>query len=686
MKKTSNILDLSKFRKTKSKLKSKSKFSLKPNLSSGVKVSSVKTKKKVKKGMDLRPRMPARKKIKSTRSLGYDRANFTDEIDKIWKKNKHSDVSTFYRRPLKKRKSVLFLIAFLFLIAIASIAGWYFFGNKQLTGEGVSFEIKGDENVISGNSIKLDIKYANKENVKLKNIELRLNYPKGFYYVSSEPYAETLSSNVWKLEDLKPGESGKVELLAQIIGAKDEELELEAILSYEPSNFSSIFEEKNTKKFKIKEVLMDLRVEAPESIGNNNRVSYNIFYKNISGKILDNFRLKMEYPDNFTVIETNGDAELISDNIWDIGEIIGDEEKNIIVTGFFDLEDISSSTASIILEIKSLSSEIPLIGEITDNWYEYLVLEKIISASDITTGLKISVNNEEIDKAINWGDELEYEIKYKNNSDNPLEDIAIKIVLDSEYIDWDSLEDDFNGFVDEGSKSIVWDKRVVPSLLKIDIGQEGRVYFKINIVDFNEEFIDKDDYFVNSEAFIGQRKSDDEEEIISSNIIINKINSFTEFLTLARYYDEAGKEVGSGPLPPLVGETTSYQILWEFKSITNDLSDIIVKTTLPPGVEWGHGVVADNQSIIFNNETRQVIWQINFLEKGKDSLAKFNVMVTPDIEQLGKILTLNNTIILSAKDEYTGDDIMLNNNYLTTELKGDAKADGNAKVIDLDLD
>ncbi len=694
MKNTKNILDLSKIKKTKKSIFSKqlkNKLGPKPNLSFGVNVKIVRGGKKKsshnkKLSVGIRPKLLSKKKIKGVRSKAYDTANSSKEIDDIWKKNKNLDKG-FDKRPSTKKKTLPIIIILLFLLAVASIAGWYFFGTKELTGEGVSLEIKADENIVSGKQVELLIKYKNKENVKVKNLELRINYPEGFHYISSKPYANTLSSNVWQLDDLKAGESGEVRLVGQIIGGLDEEIVLEPILSYEPSNFSSSFESKVVKVFKIDKLLMDFRVEAPAEIGNDNRVTYNIFYKNISELPLDNFRLRVDYPDNFTIIETGGDAQLLTEDIWEIDEIMKDEENEIIITGFFDLENISSSTVKAILEIKSSLLEIPLIGESSSNWYPYLTIEKDITLSELAANLKVSVNGDNKDLAIDWGSELEYVINYKNTSDSDLENVSITVILNSDYLDWESLDDNFNGLIDEGNHFITWDKKIIPSLAKLDVGQEGRISFKIKVVDFNEEIVESDDYLIASEVFLDSDSfeviegEEEENKLINSNIIINKINSPVDFLTLARYYNEAGEAVGSGPLPPFVGETTSYQIVWSLKSLTADLKNILIKTTLPPGVEWAQGIVADDQDLIFNDTTRQVVWKINNLEKMENNIAKFNVLITPDVSQVGKIVTLNNTITLIAEDTYSQGRINLNSNYLTTELEGDEKAVGNEKVI-----
>jgi hypothetical protein len=694
MKNKDNILDLSKVKKTKKKIfSSKSKkdeLDPKPNLSFGVTVKKVKGEKKKRShdkrlSVGIRPRILSKKKIKSIRSRDFDTVNSSEGIDDIWKRDKNLEGDSFDKRPSVKKKTLPIVISLLFLLAVTSIAGWYYFGTKELNGEGVSLEIKGDESLVSGEKVELIIKYKNKENVKVKNLELRINYPEGFYYVSSEPYATTLSSNVWQLEDLKAGESREVKLVGQIIGGLEEEIVLEPILSYEPSNFSSSFESKVVKVFKIEKSLMELRVEAPTEIGNNNRVTYNIFYKNISELPVDNFRLRVDYPENFTIIETGGDAQLLTEDTWKIDEMMKNEENEVTITGFFDLENTGSSTVKAILEIKSSLLEIPLVGESSSDWYPYLEIEKDIALSELAATLKVSVNGDNKDSAIDWGSELEYVINYKNTSDKELENVSITAMLSSDYLNWETLDDNFSGLIDEGSNFITWDKTLIPSLAKLDIGQEGRISFKIKVLDFNEEFLSAQNFSIASEIILNSDSfkaiEGEESELINSNVIVNKMNTPVDFLTLARYYNESGTAVGSGPLPPVVGETTSYQIIWKLNSATANLKNVLVKTTLPPGVEWGQGVVTEDQDLIFNDTTRQVVWKINDLEKAKDNMAKFNILITPDVSQIDKIVTLNNTITLIAEDTYSNGKINLNSNYLTTRLDGDEKAVGNEKVI-----
>ena len=49
---------------------------------------------------------------------------------------------------------------------------------------------------------------------------------------------------------------------------------------------------------------------------------------------------------------------------------------------------------------------------------------------------------------------------------------------------------------------------------------------------------------------------------IKSNEIVVDINTGMVFKAEARYFNDDNIAVGSGPLPPKVGETTKYRIFW----------------------------------------------------------------------------------------------------------------------------
>lgn len=647
----------------------------KPNLSEGVNV--IKIEKTQKKNYDIKPRIPIRKKTENIRDFNKDRVNFTEDIDNIWK-NKTS-LENFEKPKKSKGKLISFLI-FLIIFAGIFFTIVYLNSTKTVEGEGVVMTIESEDSFVSGSQAKIKIKYSNNQNIRIKDVELRINYPQGFYYIKADPSASTLSLNVWKLKDLRPNQSGEIVLYAQIIGEKDQKFPIEATLYYEPSNFNSILEVKSTKEISISDTLMDLSLDAPDQVQSNNKVEYKIKYKNISESTLDNFRIRLDYGENFIPINTSGDAKFVSDKIWVIENLKSDEEKDIIISGFFNADLSSSSSIKAILEIKSLAQEILIDGKDNSSWLTYKEAGKQINLLANKINIKTLINEKFTDEAYSFGDELSYQILYKNLGKETIENVKISTKIDSQYIDFDSVYNNYNAVVDKENKTITWDENSIPALSSIKSGQEARLGFKIKILGFKNDFLDKNNYTISSisSLYYGENATNQ----VQSNIISSKINTPVDFSSDCRYYDESGAQLGSGPLPPIVGELTGYRVFWKFNSKLNGLKDITIKTTLPVNVDFENVGVQNGQNITFDEASRQLTFQVASTDKNKDNQIAFNLMVTPGKGDKGKFAALTSIVYFSGTDVFSGFPVIIKKNPLTTECFSDKKASPKGKVID----
>ncbi len=645
----------------------------KPNLSEGVNV--IKIEKTQRKNYDIKPRIPIRKKTENIRDFNKDRVNFTEDIDNIWK-NKTSLEN--FETPKKSKGRLISFLIFMAIFAGIFFTIVYLNNTKTVEGEGVIVEITSDDSFVSGTQAKYKIKYHNKQNIKIKNLELRISYPSGFNYIKADPSASTLSLNVWKLKDLRPGQSGEIDLYAQLIGDKDQKLLLDAVLYYEPANFSSILESKASREVSISDTLMDFSLEAPEQVQSNNKVEYKIKYKNISKNSLDNFRIKLDYGDNFIAIESGGDAKLISDNTWSIDNLKSNEEKNITISGFFNSDLSSSSSIKAILEIKSLAQEISVNGSDNSTWIPYKDVKKQINLIANKINLKTLINEKFTDEAYNFGDELSYQIIYRNSGEDVMNNVRIVTKIDSQYVDFDLVSNNYNAVIDKENKTITWDENSVASLAQIKPGQESRLSFKIKILGFKTDFIDKNNYTIQSMSSLYYGGSGSQ---VQSNIISSKINTPVDFFSDCRYYDESGVQVGSGPLPPMVGELTGYRVAWKFNSKLNNIKDVLIKTTLPANVDFESVNIQDGQNIKFDENNRQLSWQVSNSDKGKDNIAIFNLMLTPAKGDVSKFAPLSSIIYFSATDVFSNSPVIIKKNPLTTECFSDKKASPKGKIV-----
>jgi hypothetical protein len=225
------------------------------------------------------------------------------------------------------------------------------------------------------------------------------------------------------------------------------------------------------------------------------------------------------------------------------------------------------------------------------------------------------------------------------------------------------------------------DKEVLADLESLSPSEGGTIDPALIIVGQIDPAIMADSFVTTVKATIGKIGDSAVARTISSTPITVKINSDVEFLTEARYFDRDGAPLGSGALPPRVGETTTYRIFWTITNSLHDLKNLSTTMTLPANISWTNNLETDNGSLSFNETTRQVTWSAESMNINVPYIsAWFDVVVVPDENDLGQFINLTNPAALEAIDVVTNDLVHDAADSLTTALPNDAFAGGRGVV------
>jgi hypothetical protein len=148
----------------------------------------------------------------------------------------------------------------------------------------------------------------------------------------------------------------------------------------------------------------------------------------------------------------------------------------------------------------------------------------------------------------------------------------------------------------------------------------------------------------------------------------------------ARYYALTGDQLGVGPLPPVVGEKTSYWIVWSIGPFNSDLKDARLFAHLPSGVR-ATGKYSATVPGDFKFAGDSVEWQapdLKLIGAEKINLA-FEVILVPRAEQTGSAAPLLGKTRVTAKTTQ-GNVLDFELPAVDTDLAADAKAQGKGKV------
>jgi hypothetical protein len=138
-----------------------------------------------------------------------------------------------------------------------------------------------------------------------------------------------------------------------------------------------------------------------------------------------------------------------------------------------------------------------------------------------------------------------------------------------------------------------------------------------------------------------------------------RANSDVEVITKVQHAE--GPFTNSGPMPPRVGNTTTYTVTLEITNSSNSVSDAELRLFLPPYVRWLNAVApsVERNAVEYNEVNRELLWDLNTLRSGlgvngsTPRTLSFQVEVLPSLSQVGDQVTLTSDINLTGVDDFT---------------------------------
>jgi len=161
-------------------------------------------------------------------------------------------------------------------------------------------------------------------------------------------------------------------------------------------------------------------------------------------------------------------------------------------------------------------------------------------------------------------------------------------------------------------------------------------------------------------------------ETNKSNEIVSKINSDLNLIEKVRYFDDNNLPVGSGPLPPRVGEVSNFRVDWLVENSLHELSQTEVSVQLPDYVYYNENSFTSVGNLTYDGNQRKVIWNIGRLPISVSEVnAHFSLAITPSEADRNKILVLSPGATIIAVDNETQEEITKKSGPKTTKLEDD---------------
>jgi len=150
-------------------------------------------------------------------------------------------------------------------------------------------------------------------------------------------------------------------------------------------------------------------------------------------------------------------------------------------------------------------------------------------------------------------------------------------------------------------------------------------------------------------------------------------------LGIDAFYDDGRLGITStGPLPPKVGEQTTYTLRTRIGSSLNDIEQAKVVIVLPDGVSYTNSFYKTVGDIDYNDRTNTMTWTIPLLEGlvGRAvPLHELNmqIAITPGENVRGKTVPFLQSIVVKGTDSFTDQLLEANGKDLPNTRSADNK-------------
>lgn len=546
------------------------------------------------------------------------------------------------------------LVIFLVIVGTLIWQSYFSFDKNK-----VKLEILGPERIVSGDEVTYTVKYKNESRIKLKNIKLFFYFPEESLPLNGEDLIQSVDC-----PDLGPGQSAQQQFQARVLGLKEENKKAGVKLIYQPANISAYFENRAEFHTLIISIPLVLDFDLPERAVSGQSVRLSLEYSNQSQAAFSDLWLKLEYPPGFVFVSSEP-KPLERDNLWLIGDLMAGEEDKIFIQGTLKGEEG---------EAKSFQAQLG-----TREKGKFIIYNQVVEALEISLPpLAISqIVNGQTDYIGRAGQTLEYQIDYQNTTQLGIRGVIITARLEGQALDLSSLKLK-NGSYDGANQTITWNPGNLPALEFLAPGQKGQIKFSIQIKKPLpiQNYSDKN-FIITSTAKIDSPHvplSLRDIQIGSQNKIETKIAS--QLTLQAKGYFHENLIGNSGPLPPRVGQTTTYTIVWQLVNTANDLEGVKVEAILPPHVQWMDRISPADLDLKYDSLTGRVIWSVGHLPAATGLLmpvkqAAFQVAIRPSLADLGDLVELIGQSKASGQDTFVDLELTSSDKSIKTDCPDD---------------
>ena len=574
------------------------------------------------------------------------------------------------------KKFFFFSLGFFVLAALYASYTFFISGNV-VSNDNIEISVLGNTFTGGGEDLTFIVGIANKNNSPLELVDLVVEYPKSSVdnlLGENERFRRSLGT-------IPAGESKNESVKVVLFGEQGSVRPIRIYIEYRVEGSNAIFVKEKIHEVSINSTPVELFLDAPTTLSPNQDI--NLAVKAILNSVrpVSNILIKIDYPVGFQFVSAVP-APSLGNNIWSLGDLAPGSERNITIKGkMIDVFDGEEKTFRVWSGLQSEKDKSAIEVVFNSLAHTMLINKPFVDAKLFINGVY------QRDYAVNSKDKITGEIRWANNLDTKISDLQIRAKIYGNAVNRKTIAAQ-RGFYDSLEDVIIWDKNSQNELKEVNPGDSGTMVFSLSPASlFSASDGILANPLINIEVSISGRQAlagYEIKELKNSEFKEIRIISDISLLTKVLYY--SGPFTNTGPIPPKIGQETTYTVVWSLSNTSNNILNTQVRSTLPSWVKYLNQVSPTAEDLTFNAFTKAIIWNAGMVKKGAgitegNREVSFKIGFTPSLSQLDTIPILVKDTILTGHDDFANVDVRVSKTPLSTNLTGDPSFPNNGAKV-----
>lgn len=561
---------------------------------------------------------------------------------------------------------------FVFAVVVAVFIWWR--GSNIISGGNIPIDIIAPVSVSGGEPFETKFTITNSNKVSIDASTLFIEYPVGFYSVPNRVEIPRISKD---LGVITPGQSITETLSTMLYGEENTSKEVQVTLEYRTAGSNATLKKTTTYSVRISSSPINIKLSMPKEVSSGQEIELTVDVGSNSKDSIGALLVDATYPSGF-IFQSATPEPAYGTNVWRISGLAPNEKRTIKIRGAVEGQESEEKVTKI-----SVGTESP-----KDERFIGIVYNAATEASIITKpflALELAVNNSKSqDNVTSLNKGVRVDVFWQSNNPTKVTDAVIEVKLKGAALDKYSLYASGGGFYRSIDNTIVWDKTGNQDLAVIDPGARGTMSFSFSPIALGvgaERLIKNPQIIFEVRARAGRMSDVSASENIST-FLSRSVKFETDIKLGAKGLFFSGPFQNTGPIPPQADKETTYTITLTARNSSNNVSNAVVKTTLPIYVKWLGKISPEGEDITFNDGTGEVTWNIGRVPSGGSRDASFQIAFMPSVTHINRAPLLTGDLALVATDDFTKTEVRDKKPALTTYISGDPQFSPNdANVV-----